>query len=91
MSLPSCIADGLVLEDSAVWAGATVRLGFRTNVASASVIPWAGRPALHVVGQVPATGAVTRYYQGWYRDASPTFCTTNRYNLTNGVAVVWVP
>jgi hypothetical protein len=34
---------------------------------------------------------VTRYYQAWYRDASPTFCTTNRYNLTNGVAVVWVP
>jgi hypothetical protein len=72
-------------------AGATVRLGFRTNVAGASAIPSAGSPALHVVGQVPATGAVTRYYQAWYRDASPTFCTTNRYNLTNGVAVVWVP
>jgi hypothetical protein len=72
-------------------AGATVRLGFRTNVAGASAIPSAGSPALHVVGQVPATGSVTRYYQAWYRDASPTFCTTNRYNLTNGVAVVWVP
>ena len=37
------------------------------------------------------TGLVTRYYQGWYRDAAPSFCTTNRYNLTNGVAVVWLP
>jgi hypothetical protein len=33
----------------------------------------------------------TRYYQGWYRDVSATFCTANRYNLTNGVAVAWVP
>jgi len=46
---------------------------------------------IHTAGQIPAVGAVTRYYQGWYRDASATFCTLNRYNLTNGVAVVWVP
>ena len=72
-------------------SGAVLRLGFRTNVGGASELPSGGSPALHIVGQIPASGAVTRYYQGWYRDASPTFCTTNRYNLTNGVAVVWVP
>jgi hypothetical protein len=72
-------------------AGAVVRLGFRTNSAGASEIPSGGSPALHIAGLIPATGAVTRYYQGWYRDVNPTFCTTNRYNLTNGVAVVWVP
>jgi len=72
-------------------AGAVVRLGFRTNSGGASEIPSGGSPALHLAGQIPASGAVTRYYQGWYRDVNPTFCTTNRYNLTNGVAVVWVP
>ena len=72
-------------------AGAVVRVGFRTNSAGASEIPSGGSPALHIAGQIPATGAVTRYYQGWYRDVNPSFCTANRYNLTNGVAVVWVP
>ncbi len=72
-------------------AGAVVRLGFRTNVNGASQIPSNGSTPLHVAGQIPTSGAVTRYYQGWYRDVNPNFCTTNRYNLTNGVAVVWVP
>jgi hypothetical protein len=71
--------------------GFTVRLGYTTNVAGASQWPPAGGAPIHVGGQIPATGAVTRYYQGWYRDVAPSFCTTNRYNLTNGVAVVWVP
>ena len=68
-----------------------MRLGYRTNVNGASEIPSGGSTALHVAGQIPATGAATRYYQGWYRDQNPTFCTTLRYNLTNGVGVVWVP
>jgi hypothetical protein len=90
--VPTTGAFGTVFGDGLrCAAGVTVRLGFRTNVGGASAIPSAGSAALHVVGQVPATGAVTRYYQAWYRDASPSFCTTNRYNLTNGVAVVWVP
>jgi hypothetical protein len=71
--------------------GFVVRLGYRTNVNGASQIPSGGSAALHTAGQIPATGAATRYYQGWYRDQSPTFCTSLRYNLTNGVAVVWVP
>ena len=71
--------------------GFTVRLGYRMNVNGASQIPSGGSTALHLAGQIPAVGAATRYYQGWYRDQSPSFCTTLRYNLTNGVAVVWVP
>jgi hypothetical protein len=85
-------SNGIVFGDGLRCAtGITVRLGYTTNAAGASQWPPAGGAPIHVGGQIPATSAVTRYYQGWYRDASTTFCTTNRYNLTNGVAVVWVP
>jgi hypothetical protein len=85
-------SNGILLGDGLRCAvGFTVRLGYTANVAGASQWPPAGGAPIHVGGQIPATGAVTRYYQGWYRDVAPSFCTTNRYNLTNGVAVVWVP
>jgi len=29
-----------------------------------------------------------RYYQIWYRDAA-AFCTSNTFNLTNGLEVIW--
>jgi len=71
--------------------GFIARLGYRVNVNGASQIPSGGSTPLHIAGQIPAVGAATRYYQGWYRDAAASFCTTSRFNLTNGVAVVWVP
>jgi hypothetical protein len=71
--------------------GFIARLGYRVNVNGASQIPSGGSTPLHIAGQIPAVGAATRYYQGWYRDAAANFCTTSRFNLTNGVAVVWVP
>jgi hypothetical protein len=84
--------NGLAFGDGLRCAtGLTLRLGYAANVNGASRWPPVGGVAIHMGGQIPSTGAVTRYYQGWYRDASATFCTTNRYNLTNGVAVVWVP
>jgi len=84
--------NGVLLGDGLRCAvGITVRLGYATNVGGASQWPPTSGVPIHTGGQVPAAGAVTRYYQGWYRDVSPSFCTTNRYNLTNGVAVVWVP
>jgi hypothetical protein len=42
-----------------------------------------------VQGQVVATGS--RYYQAWFRNADPTFCTSATFNLTNGREVVWAP
>jgi hypothetical protein len=85
-------SNGIVFGDGLRCAtGFTVRLGFTTNVAGASQWPPAGGTPVHVAGQIPASGVVARYYQGWYRDVSASFCTANRYNLTNGVAVVWVP
>jgi len=89
---PGATTSGSVFGDGLrCAAGITVRLGFRANANGASQIPTSGSTPLHTAGQIPATGAVTRYYQAWYRDVNPTFCTVNRYNLTNGVCVVWVP
>ena len=85
-------SNGFVFGDGLRCAtGAVVRLGYTANINGASQWPPAGGVPVHTAGQIPASGAITRYYQGWYRDASTTFCTVNRYNLTNGVAVVWVP
>jgi hypothetical protein len=85
-------SNGQVFGDGLRCAvGLTARLGNTFNFNGASQWPPAGGVPIHTAGQIPATAAATRYYQGWYRDASATFCTLNRFNLTNGVAVVWVP
>lgn len=39
-------------------------------------------------GQLPATGG-TRFYQVWYRDSHPAFCTSFTYNLTSGLEITW--
>jgi hypothetical protein len=41
---------------------------------------------------IAVRGAVTtpglRYYRVWYRNAA-NYCTTQTFNLTNGLAVTW--
>jgi len=66
--------------------GTTVRLKTTTNVAGASQFPGVGDPSVSVRGAIAAPG--TRTYQVWYRNAAP-FCTSDTFNLTNGVAVNW--
>jgi hypothetical protein len=36
------------------------------------------------------TGAGTREYQVWYRNAA-SFCTASTFNLTNGLQLNWAP
>jgi hypothetical protein len=43
-----------------------------------------------VLGQIPAAGG-TRYYQAWYRNAIAAWCTPERFNLTSGLQIDWVP
>lgn len=71
-------------------AGTVRRLGTTTNVNGSSEFPGVGA-AISIAGQIPSGGAVTRYYQAWYRDASVSFCSPSRFNLTNGLEVVWLP
>lgn len=68
--------------------GGLVRLGLKANVAGTSSYPGAGDLAVSSKGMVGALGG-TRYYQAWYRNVDPSFCTPATTNRTNGVAVAW--
>jgi hypothetical protein len=68
--------------------GTTIRLGTKTNAGGASQYPQAGDQSISVRGG--NTVGATRTYQVWYRNAA-VFCTVAGFNLTNGVAVVWLP
>ena len=68
--------------------GMVVRMGAKTNSGGSSSYPAAGDPAISVKGADSA--GLVRYYQCWYRDATP-FCTTTTFNLTNALQVTWTP
>jgi hypothetical protein len=69
--------------------GSLIRLGTRTNVAGSSSFPGASGQSVSVRGAVNPAGG-TYYYQAWYRNAA-AYCTPDTYNLTNGLAVTWLP
>jgi hypothetical protein len=69
-------------------AGSVIRLSTKFNSAGASQFPDVGDPSVSVRGLVMAPGL--RTYPIWYRNAA-AFCTSETFNLTNGVSVVWVP
>jgi len=66
--------------------GPYVRLLAKVNVGGASTYPEAGNPSVSVKGLITAPG--TRHYQVRYRNAA-VFCTTDTFNYTNAVEVVW--
>jgi hypothetical protein len=68
--------------------GTIVRLGTKTASGGTTTYPEAGDQPISVRGSVPANS--TRYYQFWYRNAA-NFCTSDTFNLSQGVAVQWVP
>jgi hypothetical protein len=70
--------------------GSIVRMGVTFAVGGAAQIPSGSQPSLSTLGLVPGSGGV-RYYQGWYRDSSPGFCTSAVFNLTNAIAAEWTP
>ena len=70
-------------------AGTIVRLGTRTTSAGAAAWPAGSGSTLSLLGAVPAGGGL-RTYQAWYRN-SAAYCTASVFNLTNGVAVDWLP
>jgi hypothetical protein len=72
-------------------AGTVIRLGTHSAV-NGFVTYGAMNPGdvpISVKGAVPAGGA-TRIYQGWFRNLAP-FCTSDTFNLTNAVLLVWGP
>ena len=67
-------------------SGTVVRLGTKTASAGASSYPQGGDQSVSVRGGIAGPG--TRTYQAWYRNAA-SFCTSDTFNLTNGVTVLW--
>jgi hypothetical protein len=80
---------GAVFGDGLRCAGGTViRLGTETNVAGGSQYP-SGTDAPISVRGFNSSGSV-RTYQCWYRNAA-AFCSSDTYNVTNGVETTWQP
>jgi choice-of-anchor B domain-containing protein len=66
--------------------GSIVRLGTKLASGGMTGYPQAGDASVSVRGGVVTPG--TRVYQAWYRNAA-TFCTSETFNLTNGLSVLW--
>jgi hypothetical protein len=69
-------------------SGTIIRLGTKANVSGMSQYPVAPDFTVSVRGQCAPGDA--RNYQIWYRNAA-MFCTVSTFNLSNGLAVTWVP
>jgi len=67
--------------------GEGVRIGTKTASGGAASYPGPGDSSIRARGFLLAAGGA-RGYQVWYRD-SPVFCTSARFNLTNGVRIDW--
>jgi probable HAF family extracellular repeat protein len=73
--------------------GALIRLGIETNdVAGSSCYPKpdSSDVPVSIRGAIPTAGA-TRYYQVWYRDNDPAFCTADTSNFSSGYSLTWTP
>jgi hypothetical protein len=82
--------SGAFLGDGMRCAGGQLtRLGVKQAVAGAAHYPGQSDPPISVKGSVPV-GAL-RYYQAWYRDADPAFCTLAQSNVSSAVSALWMP
>jgi hypothetical protein len=70
--------------------GTVLRLATKTSFGGVSQYPEAGDAPISLRGQIPAAGGL-RTYQCWYRNSDPGFCTSAYFNLTNALAVTWIP
>lgn len=67
-------------------AGPFVRLGTKVNVGGASLYPEPVDVPIATKGFV--TSSATRHYQARYRNVT-AFCTSESFNYTNAVSIVW--
>jgi hypothetical protein len=69
--------------------GTLLRLKSVAASAGSVSLPGPSDPPISTLGGVPASGG-TRYYQAWYRDPA-VFCTSDTFNISNGLIVTWAP
>jgi hypothetical protein len=78
---------GAVFGDGLRCAGGSiVRLATKTAYYGGAIYPQGNEPSVSVRGNVTSPGR--RTYQVWYRNAA-SFCTSDTFNLTNGLRVTW--
>ena len=88
-------AGDQVFHDGVLCAGGSlIRLRGRAAVAGSMSFPdsnFANDQTLTLSqrGQVVVGSGVRRYYAGWYRNASTTFCPPATANVTNGFLIDW--
>ena len=87
--LQGTVSQNVPFQDGRTCVGGTVtRIATLSPFQGTAVYPVGLDTKISVRGAVPTTGAA-RYYQVWYRNAAGP-CGTGS-NLTNAVAVIWVP
>ena len=87
--LQGTVSQNVPFQDGRTCIGGTVtRIATLSPFQGTAVYPVGLDTKISVRGAVPTTGAA-RYYQVWYRNAAGP-CGTGS-NLTNAVAVIWVP
>ena len=74
--------------------GLLKKLGAKVAVAGAARYPEAGDPSISARSATlgdPIDPGTFRYYQGWYRDPDPAFCSPPpaTFNASNAVMVRW--
>ncbi len=80
---------GTAFGDGLRCAGGTVRrIAVRTSSNGDSVYPEGAEASVSAAGLVTTPGP--RYYQAWYRDPAPGYCTPSTFNTTNGLEIAWV-
>ena len=88
--------NGLVFGDGVRCLGGSLkRLYVKSASSGVASAPALGDPSITArsaaLGDPIASGA-TRYYQTYYRDPDPAFCTApsgNTFNVTNGQSITW--
>ena len=82
-----------VFHDGTICAGPPlIRLRGGAAVAGQAhypIYPPPFSPTLSERGGVSVGSGMTRFYAGWYRNASSTFCPPKTANVTNGWRIVW--
>jgi plastocyanin len=85
--------DDRVFHDGVLCANGTlIRLRGRGAVAGEASFPnplWDSSITLSQRGSVTPGSGARRYYAGWYRNASTTFCPPATANVTNGWILDW--
>jgi len=86
--------DDRVFHDGTLCAGGTlIRLRGRGAVGGQAAFPDSNfandSMTLSQRGQVTVGSGDVRYYAGWYRNASTTFCPPATANVTNGWRLTW--